>query len=182
MHEANFGFLFYDERRATLGAWLGNGHERRREIAIRIARAAVEDTRTAAASSSGTAAPNEFALNTLRTFDAHGDGARVFALGISGAADKFAEAAVLFDEAVAAKRALFVEQLVGLHGFASTLDKTASGLAIRICRASQKRSEPAGLDDHFFAAVVAILDFYFTRSSVWQSWGQILNEIAVGIA
>ena len=72
---------------------------------------------------------------------------------------------MFFDEAVAAERALFVEQFIGLHGFARALDKAAGGLAIRIGGASQKRPEPARLDDHFFAAVVAILDFYFARAA-----------------
>ena len=179
---ADLGFLFDDERRAALGARLGHGHERRREIAIGIARAAVKDAWTAAATFSGAAAADEFAFMTLRTFDAQGDGARVFALGIAGAADELAEAAVFFDEAVAAERALFVEKFIGLHGFASALDEAARGLAIGISGAGEERSETARLDDHFFAAVVAILDFCFAGSGIGNSGREILNKIAVRIA
>jgi len=45
MHGADLGALFNNERRAALWARLGNRHERRGEIAIRITRAAIENTR-----------------------------------------------------------------------------------------------------------------------------------------
>src|SRR5580700_3740818 len=119
---ANLGSLFNDKWRATLGARLGQGHVWRREIAIGIARAAVEDARTAATAFSGAAAADEFAILALGTLDAHGDRARVLALRIAGAADEFAETAVLFDQTIAAERALFIEQLIRLMRHASACD------------------------------------------------------------
>src|ERR1700741_4917703 len=77
-HGADFGFFLDDEWSAAFGARLGDGHVRRGEIAIGITRTAVEDARTAAATSA--AATDEFAFVALGTFDAHGDRARVFAL------------------------------------------------------------------------------------------------------
>src|SRR5580704_724676 len=177
---ADLCFLLDDERRAALGARFGEGHVRRREIAIGIARAAVEDAGTAATAFSGAAAADEFALHALGTLDAHGDRARVFALRIAGAADEFAEAAVFFDQAVAAERALFIEQLVRLVRYASALDQAPRGLAVRIALASQENTETAALDGHFLAAIVAILDFGFAR--VRGKLGrEVLNEIAIGI-
>src|SRR5450631_3153955 len=113
-HRADLGALLHDERRAALGARFGDGHVRRGEIAIRITRTAVENARTAASTFSCAAAAHKFALVALGTLDAHGDRPRVFALGITGAADKFAEASVLFYQPGIAQRALFVQRLVGL--------------------------------------------------------------------
>src|SRR6267143_2965058 len=111
---ADLGTLLDDERRAALRAGLRDGHVRGGEIAIRVARAAVENARASAATLAGAATPDELAFIALRAFDAHGDGPRVLALRIAGAADEFAEAAVFFHETVAAKRALFLHWLVGL--------------------------------------------------------------------
>src|ERR1700674_2279318 len=111
---ADLGALLDDERRPALWTRLRNGHVRRRKIAIRIARAAVENARASATALASAAPADEFAFIALRALDAHGDWPRVLALRIAGAADELAEAAMLFHEAVAAKRALFLQRLVGL--------------------------------------------------------------------
>src|SRR5260370_41657628 len=71
-HYADLGLLLHDERRAALRARLGQRHMRRREIAIGIPRAAVEDAWPPAPALAGAAAPHEFALIAFRAFDAHG--------------------------------------------------------------------------------------------------------------
>src|SRR5216684_9188747 len=105
-HRADLGLLLHDERRAALRARLGQRHMRRREIAVGIARAAVENVCTSSTALAGAAAPHKFALIALRAFDAHGDRPRVLALRISGATDELAKAPVLLHQAVAAERTL----------------------------------------------------------------------------
>src|SRR6266403_1233621 len=178
---ADFGALLDDERRPALWTRLGDGHVRRRKIAIRIARAAVKNARASAATLAGTAAADELAFIALRAFDAHGDGPRVLALRIAGAADELAEAAVFFHETVAAKRALFVQGLVGLVRDARALNQTAGGLAIRVTRASEERAEAAALNGHLLAAIVAIFGFGFAAGFFRKFRRKVLNEIAVGI-
>src|SRR5216684_9330679 len=181
-HRANLGFLFDDERRAALRTRLRERHVRRGEIAIRVARAAVENARAPATALAGAAAAHELTFIALRAFDAQGDGARVFALGIAGATDELAEAPVLFYQAVAAQRALFLERLVGLVGDARSCDQAPRGFAIGIPGAGEKRAKAAALDGHFLAAVVAILGFAFAVGIVAELRRHILNEIAVRIA
>src|SRR5262249_38093787 len=111
---SDFAALLDDERRSALWARLGNWHVRRRKIRFRIARAAVENARATTATFAGATAANELSCTALRAFDAHGDGARVLALRISGATDEFSEAAVFFHQAISAQRALFIERLIGL--------------------------------------------------------------------
>src|SRR5450631_1476015 len=77
-HRTDLGALLYDERRAALGARFRDGHVRRSEIAIRITRTTIENTRPAASAFSGAAAAYKFALVALGTFDAHRNGPRVF--------------------------------------------------------------------------------------------------------
>src|SRR5229473_1978142 len=72
-HHANLRFLFNDKRCAALRARLSDGHVWRREVAIRIARASIENSRTSASAFTGAATPNEFSFVALRAFDAHGD-------------------------------------------------------------------------------------------------------------
>ena len=173
-------FLLDNKRSAALRARLGNGHVWGCEVTVRIARAAIEDARTPAAAFSGAAAADKFALIALGTFDPQSDGARVLALRIAGAADEFAEAAMLLYQAVPAKSALFVEWLIGLVCDASALDKAARGFAIGIALAGEESAEAAALDNHFLAAIIAILNLGLTgvRRKLWR---EILDEIAVGI-
>src|SRR5207245_1778861 len=135
-HGAGLGALLNDERRAALRASLRDGHVRSGEVAIRIPRTAIENAR--AATSAGAAAADEFAFLALRALNTQGDRPRVFALGVSRATDEFAEAAVLFHQAVAAKSALFVERLVRLVRHASALHQTPRGLAVGIAFAGQE--------------------------------------------
>src|SRR6267378_7754806 len=153
---ADLGALLDDEWRAALRAGLRDGHVRGGEIAIRIARAAVENARASATALAGAAPADEFAFIALRAFNAHGDWPRVLALRIAGAADELAEAAVFFHEAVAAKSALFVQRLIGLVRDARTLHQPACSLAIGVTHASEERAEAAALDGHFLAAIVTI--------------------------
>src|SRR5258708_8004363 len=83
---ADLSALFDYERRGTLRAGFRYGHVRSREITIRVARAAIENARAAAATLAGAATANELALFALRAFDAHGDRPRVLALRIAGTA------------------------------------------------------------------------------------------------
>ena len=153
--------LFDDEGRVALRARLGDGHVRSGEIAIGVARATVENARAAAATFSGAAALHKFAITALRAFDAHGDGASVFALGIVGTADEVAVAAVFFDEVnFAAKLGTFRRVASsGWQGDAGAFDKAAGGFAIGVAGAGQENAEAAALDGHFLAAIVAVFNF-----------------------
>src|SRR5216684_628138 len=113
-HRADLGLLLHNERRAAFRARLGQRHMRRREIAVGIARAAVENVCTSSTALAGAAAPHKFALIALRAFDAHGDRPRVLALRIPGAADELAEASALLYQVVAAQRTLFLERFIGI--------------------------------------------------------------------
>src|SRR5262245_27760701 len=119
---ADFGVLLDGEIGATFGAGLGEWLKRCSEIAIRIARTAIEDARATAASHAATA--NKFAFVTFGAFDAEGDGPRIFAVGVAGAADEFAVASVFFHETFSASGAFFVKRFVGLKSNARALDKT----------------------------------------------------------
>src|ERR1700722_14581856 len=100
MDRSDLRLLFHDERRAALRARLRHRHERRREIAIRVPRAAIEHAESPAPALPHAPALHEFAFIALRAFDAHGDWPRVLALWISRAADEFPEAPVLFHQPV----------------------------------------------------------------------------------
>src|SRR5258708_19538239 len=116
---------------------------RRREIAVGIPRAAVENARTPPPALACAAPPHKFALIAFRAFDAHGDRPRVLALRISGAADELAKAPVLFHQSVAAERTLFIQQLVRLVSHARARHQPPRGLATgrpRTCKASLKSS------------------------------------------
>src|SRR5947207_653302 len=145
-------------------------------------RAAVKNARASASAFAGASAAHEFAFVAFRAFDAHGDRPRVFALRVAGAADKFAEAAVLFHQSVAAERAFLIELFIRLMRDASALDKTPRSLAVRITGASEKRAKAAALDGHLLAAIVAVLGLGFPASLFRSLRGEVLNEIAFGIA
>src|SRR5215469_1959306 len=103
---ADLGIFLNDEVRAALGTRFGDGHVGCREIAIGIARAAIEDARAAAPADASAA--HKFALLALGAFNAEGNRPRVLTFWIPGAADEFAVAAVLFDQPFAAGRTLLV--------------------------------------------------------------------------
>src|SRR5438552_3636605 len=65
---------------------------------------------------------------------------------------------------------------------ASALDKTPRSLAVRITGASEKRAKAAALDGHLLAAIVAVLGLGFPASLFRSLRGEVLNEIAFGIA
>src|SRR5262249_7700813 len=159
MHGADLGFLFDDKGSAAFGTGLVDRHIGRSEIAIRITRATVEDSRTAASTFACRTATDKFALVALGAFDAHGDRPRVFALWIAGAADVVTEAAVLFHQTVAAESAFFVQRLVGLVRDASSLHEASRSLAIGITGAGEKSAKASTLDGHFAATVFAINGF-----------------------
>src|SRR5262249_50982843 len=100
--------LFYDERRATLRARLRNWHIWRCEVAIWVSRAAVKNSRTPTSTAPCASAPHKFTFFALRALDPHGDRPRVLALRIAGASDEIAKSSMLFDQPVAAQRALLV--------------------------------------------------------------------------
>src|SRR5439155_10158296 len=165
---------------AALRAWFGEGLDRSREVPIGIARATVKNSRAPA--SGDAAATDKFAFDTLRAFDAERDRPRVLALWIAGATDKFAETPVLLDEAFAARRAFFVERLIGLPCGARAFDKAPRRFAIRVTRAREEYAEAAALDRHFLATVVAYFDFGFALGLLRQFRRKVLNKIAIGIA
>ena len=83
---------------------------------------------------------------------------------------------------IVARWAFFIERNVRLARFLRALHKAARRFAIRISRARKERAETAALDDHFFAAVVAILRGGFRVGLVARDVREIANEIAFGIA
>ena len=117
----------------------------------------------------------------LRAFDAHRDRPRVFALRVGGAADEFAEAPVLFHQAIAASGALLVERLIRLMRDARPLHQAPRGLAIRIAGASQKRAKAPALDSHFLAAIIAIVSLVLV-AGVGLNGRKVFDEVALGIA
>src|SRR5216684_3648434 len=124
---------------------------RRREIAVGIARAAVENARTPPPALACAAPPHKFALIAFRAFDAHGDRPRVLALWISGAADELAKAPVLFHQSVAAERTLFIQQLVRLVSDARARHQPPRGLAIGIPGACKEMAIKRGRFGAFLA-------------------------------
>src|SRR6266702_441843 len=142
----------------------------------------LRQARTSPATFASTAAAHEFALIAFRTFDPQGDRARVLALRIAGAANEFAVPAVLFHQAFAAERALFIERFVGLARLARAFHEAARGLAIRVARAGQERTEAPALDGHLPAAVLAVFDGVFALHFFAAKFrGKILNEIAIRV-
>src|SRR5467141_1201034 len=182
VYGADLGALLDDERRTALRAGFGDGHVGRCEIAIRVTRAAVEHSWAATAALAGAATTHEFAFVAFRTFNTHGDRARVLALRVAGAADEFAEAAAFLHEILAAKCTQFSERLIGLVRDARALDEAAGGLAVRVTGASEEGAEAPPLDGHLLAAIVAILGFGFAAGFLGKFRGEVLNEIALGIA
>src|ERR1700752_4776636 len=104
VHRANLGLLFDDKRRTALRTRLRHGHVRCSEITIGIPRATIKNPRPPTSTLAGATSTHKFAFIALRAFDPHGDRARVFALRISGATDELAEAPVLLDQMIPAKR------------------------------------------------------------------------------
>src|SRR6266849_1680059 len=155
---------------------------RRREIAIGIPRAAVENARTPPPALACAAPPHEFTLIAFRAFDAHGDRPRVLTLRISGATDELAKAPVLLHQSVATQRTLFLEQLVRLVCDARSRHQPPRGLAIGIACACQKCAKSSALNRHFLAAIVAVLGFAFPVGFVAEFRSHVLNEIAIRIA
>src|SRR6202007_652352 len=93
-------------------------------------------------------------LIALRAFDPHGDGPRVFALRIPGAADEFAKTPVFLHQAVAALRALLVQGLIRLMRDTRARHQAPRGLAIGIAGAGQEGAKAPALDGHLFTAVI----------------------------
>src|SRR6516164_3358909 len=91
VNRSDLGLLLHDEGGAALGARLGDGHVGRSEIAVGIARTAVEESQTPASAFSHACPLHEFAFVALRALDAHGDRTRVLALRIAKTADEFPE-------------------------------------------------------------------------------------------
>src|SRR5258708_4847776 len=171
MYGADLGALFNNERRAALWARLGNRHEWRGEIAIRITRAAIENTRTAPAPFASAAAAHEFAFGALRAFNAHGDRPRVLALPIAGGDDEFAKSAVLFHKMIAAQRAGFGERLSGLARDAGGMAHPPSSLTVGVTLAGGESADHPPVDHLFLAAFVEIPVFRLT-ASVFGNRGQ----------
>ena len=150
----------------------------RGEVAIGIARAAIENARSATAT--GAAAADKFSFVALGAFDAERDRPRVLAFWIPSAANEFAVAAVFFDQALAARRAFFIQRLVWLERNARALYQAACGFAIGIAGAGEEGAKAAALDGHFLAAIVAI--FGGTFGIALGDFGRkILDEVALGI-
>src|SRR6266481_2184921 len=179
-NQSNFGFFLNDKIGPALRARLRDRHERRGEITIRIARTAIENARAAASPSAAPA--HKFAFVALRAFDAQSDRPRVFALRVAGTTDEFAEAPVLFHQAVSAGGALFIERFVGLPRDARPFHQPPSGFAVRIAGTRQEHAEAAALNRHLLAAVIAIFSLTFGVAFFTQLRRKILNKIAVRIA
>jgi len=81
-----------------------------------------------------------------------------------------------------AQRTQFGERLIGLVRDARALNKAAGGLAVRVTGAGEEGAEAPALDGHLLAAVVAILGFRFAAGFFGKFRGEVLNEIAFGIA
>src|ERR1035437_1807853 len=153
---------------------------RRREVALGILVAAVEDAAPAAFPGH---ALDQFAGLALRTLDAERLRTDELALRVSGAADELAVLAVLLDQLRAALGAFFVEQLIGLVGAARASHQAARRLAFRIPGAGQEGSPAAALDHHFSPAVIAIFGLRLpVLILAGQFRGEVANEVAIGIA
>ena len=177
-HDAGLAPFLDDEGRAAFRAGLGERPVRRREIALRITVASVEDAHAALLRAAFQQLPGA----ALWTRNAQRLRADEFAFGIGRAAGEFAVAPVPADELRAAVRALFVQQLVRLTRHARAFDQAARRLALRIAFAREENAEAAALDDHLLAAVIAILDLGLSAGFLGEFRGEILDEIALGIA
>src|SRR5439155_210781 len=85
----------------------------------------------------------------------------VLALGVLRAGGELAEAALLDHQVRAAARARLVENLIRLGRLEAALlgrDQLARRLALGIPRAREELAEPAALDGHRLAAVLARFD------------------------
>src|SRR5262249_45522336 len=123
---------------------------------------------------------HELSFVALRAFDAHGDGPRIFALWVAGAANELTESAVLLDQSISAKSAFFVQRLVRLMRDARSRPQTHGGFAIGIAAARQECPEAPALKQHFLAAILTI--FGLALGVVIQLRRHVLDEIAIRIA
>src|SRR5258705_10787297 len=94
-HRADLRLLLHNKRRAAFRTRLGERHMRRGEIAIRVTRAAVENSRTAAPALARAPAAPKFAFIALRALNPHRDRPRVFPLRVSRSARELAKTARL---------------------------------------------------------------------------------------
>src|SRR5688572_14687993 len=146
------GDLLEQERRAAVGAGLRNWTLPEREIAVRIVRASVERLPAARL-------PLDDVAGVLRAQYAGRLHLHVLAVRIIRARGELAEAPLFDDEERFALRALLFENLIRfrrLHRSARR-DDLPRRLALGIAGAREELSEPAALDDHRLAAVLAHL-------------------------
>src|SRR5258707_447166 len=178
-HGADLRLLLHDERRAALRARLRHRHERRRKIAIRVPRAAVEHAESSAPALSHAPALHKFAFIALRALDAHGDRPGVLALRVSRATDELPKPAVLFHQPVSVQRAFLVQRFVRLVRNSRPRHQAPRRLAIRITRASQKRAKSPAFQRHLLSAVFAVLNLVL---GVFRNlFRHVLDEIAFRI-
>src|SRR5271168_5084843 len=77
VHRANLGLFFDDKRCAALWTRLRHRHVRSREITIGIPRATIKNPRPPSPTLASATSTYKFTFIALRTFDPHGDRARV---------------------------------------------------------------------------------------------------------
>src|SRR5258708_7424573 len=178
-HGADLRLLLNDKRRAALRARLRNRHERRRKIASRLPRAAVEHAESSAPAFSHAPALHKFAFIALRALDAHSDRPGVLALRVSRATDELPKPPVLFHQPVSVQRAFLVQRFVRLVSSSRPRHQAPRRLAIRITGASQKRAKSPAFQRHLLSAVFAVLNLVL---GVFRNFFRhVLNEIAFRI-
>src|ERR1700723_2806549 len=175
-----FGALLDDKRSSALRARLGNGLMRRREVAIRVAAATVENPPPTTALRGP--APDKFPLVALRAFDAQRDWPRVFALRIVLAADEIAKATRAAQQYTTVGGTLFIQNHVGLQRLLGAGRQTPGRLAIRVARTRKERPEASALDGHFLPAIVAVNDAALAFAVRASRLSDVADEIALRIA
>src|ERR1700683_5424975 len=174
------GALRDDKRRSALRARLANGLMRRREVAIRVAAATVENPSPPAALRCP--APDKFPLVALRAFDTQCDWPRVFALRIVLAPDEIAKPTRATQQHATVGGALFIQNHVGLQRLLGARRQTPRRFAIRVARAGKKRPEAPALDGHFLPAIVAVNDAALAFAVRASRLSDVADEIALRIA
>src|SRR5574340_225595 len=153
------GGLHREDRPGALGAGLGNGQIPHGVLAVRIARAGIENLAVARF------ALEESALMTLGTFDAGilwlFQRLHVFALGITRAADELAVAPTADDQVRTALRALTAFDFFRLRGLFGGFVEVAGVVAVRITGAADEASAPPEADRERLAAFRTFLVEFF---------------------
>ena len=154
---AQLGTFFYHERRAALRARLRNRLVRRSKVAIGVAAAAVEDPACGPASFGGAAANATRPSLHLGHLMPSVIGRVYLHFGYFSQPMKSPKRPARRNNSPPQVGAFFAKRHIGRLGFLGAGHQAARSLAIWISGAGKEGAEAAALDDHFLAAVVAIL-------------------------